>query len=132
MRVILLDTNIVSILFNEDNPMGPKCEAEIGDAQCYTSFMTRGELLPWPNVNRWGEERRQRLLVHIARYTVLLPDEETCAIWADTIAESRRCGRPMATSDAWIAATAKQWKLPLVTTNHRDFEHLSGLTPIPI
>jgi predicted nucleic acid-binding protein len=41
-------------------------------------------------------------------------------------------GRPMATSDAWIAATAIRWNLSLLTTDHRDFNHLKDLTLIPI
>lgn len=132
MRLLLLDTNIVSILFNVDHSLRSKCTKEIGDALCYMSFMTRGELLLWPKANRWGGERRANLDRHIAQFTALFPDEETCALWADVMAESRRAGRPMATADAWIAATAKQWELGLVTANHRDFDHLVGLKLIPI
>lgn len=132
MRVLLLDTNIVSILFNLDHPLRSKCVEEIGDQECFISFMTRGELLLWPNANGWGNERRQRLARHMAQFTMLLPDEETCSLWADVMAESRRVGRTMETADAWIAATAKQWDLALMTADHRDFNHLDGLTLIPI
>jgi predicted nucleic acid-binding protein len=62
----------------------------------------------------------------------LFPDENTCALWADIMAESRAAGRPMTVADAWIAAAARQWDLPLVTADHRDFEHLNGLTLIPL
>ncbi|MBI4903344.1 MAG: PIN domain-containing protein [Acidobacteria bacterium] len=33
----------------------------------------------------------------------------------------------MAFADAWIAATALQYGIPLVTADYRDFEHLAGL-----
>ena len=132
MRAILIDTNIVSILFVPHHALNRKCIDEIGDRHCCISFMTRAELLLWPKVNRWGDERRSRLFQHITEYTTLLPDEETCEIWADVMAESRRKGRPMEAPDAWIAATAMQWKLPLMTADHRDFNHLAGLTLIPI
>jgi len=38
----------------------------------------------------------------------------------------------MTPSDAWVAATAQQWNIPLVTADYRDFEHLDGLTLIPV
>ena len=48
------------------------------------------------------------------------------------MAESRRKGRPMEAPDAWIAATAMRWDMALMTADHRDFDHLAGLTLIPI
>jgi tRNA(fMet)-specific endonuclease VapC len=132
MRVYLLDTNIASYLFLPHHARYQKCVEEIDDRHCCISFMTRAELLLWPKVNRWGVDRRFKLLQHITSYTTLLPDEETCALWAGVMAESRWAGRPIATSDAWIAASAIRWELPLVTANHRDFDHLAGLILIPI
>jgi predicted nucleic acid-binding protein len=48
------------------------------------------------------------------------------------MAESRAAGRPVAASDAWIAAAARQWDLALATTDYHDFEHLDRLTLLPI
>ena len=48
------------------------------------------------------------------------------------MAESRMAGRPVTAPDAWVAAAARQWDLALVTADFRDFEHLDGLTLIPI
>ena len=132
MRTILIDTNIVSILFLPRHALYQKCIEEIGDRYCYIAFMTRAELLLWPKVNRWGDERRSRLFQHITTYTTLFPDEETCEIWAEVMAESRRKGRPMEAPDAGIAATAMRWDMALMTADHRDFDHLAGLTLIPI
>jgi predicted nucleic acid-binding protein len=94
--------------------------------------MTRGELLLWPRVNQWVSKRREDLRSHVDRYTTLLPDEDTCVVWADIIAESRLAGRPITVADAWVAAAARQWDLALVTADYRDFEHLDGLTLIPV
>lgn len=132
MKVILADTNIVSILFKLDHALRPKCVEAIDGQQCYVSFMTTAELLLWPNVNGWGYERRTHLSQHIAQFTTLFPDGDTCVAWAGIVAESRRAGRPITTADAWIAATAKRWKLALLTADYRDFEHLDGLTLIPV
>ncbi len=78
-----------------------------------------------------GTEARG-LRKHIGLCTTLFPDEETCLHWVDVVSESRLVGRPLTTADAWIAATARQWDLPLVTTDHRDFQHIRGLTLVPV
>jgi len=52
--------------------------------------------------------------------------------WADIVAESRLSGRPITAADAWIAATARQWDLALVTADYRDYEHIDGLTLVPV
>ena len=94
--------------------------------------MTRAELLMWPRVNRWGSRRHEELIHHIDLCTTLLPDEETCVFWADIMTDSRSAGRPLTAADAWVAAAALQFDLALVTADYRDFEHLDGLTLIPV
>ena len=94
--------------------------------------MTCGELLLWPRLNQWGSTRRQELTRHIDLCTTLLPDKDTCVVWADIMAESRVVGRPMTAADAWVAAAARQWNLALVTADYRDFEHLDDLKLIPV
>jgi tRNA(fMet)-specific endonuclease VapC len=39
-------------------------------------------------------------------------------------------GRPVDPSDAWIAATAIRYNLPLVTHNRRHFDGITGLQVI--
>ena len=132
MRVLLLDTNIVSILFKPDHALHAKCVGLASDNQLFISFMTRAELLLWPRQNQWGPKRAEELLKHVELCTTLFPDEETCVHWVGVVSESRLAGRPLTTADAWIAATARQWDLPLITTDYRDFEHLLGLTLVPV
>lgn len=69
---------------------------------------------------------------YVTGYVALLPDEETWEIWTEICAECRASGRPISASDAWIAAIARQWDLPLVTGNHRDFEAVAGLVLVSI
>ena len=132
MRVLLLDTNVVSILFKSEHSLYQKCFSVVGESQWFISFMTRAGLLLWPRVNRWGPTRRAELISHIDLCTTLFPDEDTFGIWADIMAESQVAGRPVTPSDAWVAAAARQWDLALVTADYRDFEHLDGLTLIPV
>lgn len=129
---LLLDTNIVSVLFKPDHTLQKKCYDVVDGNQCLISFMTRAELLLWPRINRWSTDRHSLLLQHIGQFTTLLPDDGICAIWADVMFESRKAGKPITASDAWIAATARRWNLVLVTTDYRDFEHLDKLTLVPI
>jgi predicted nucleic acid-binding protein len=132
MRVLLIDTNVVSILFKPDHSLYEKCFGIVAGSQWFISFMTRAELLLWPRVNQWGPKRRAELIRHVDLCTTLLPDEGTFGIWADIMSESRAAGRPISASDAWVAAAAKQWDLALVTADYRDFAHLDGLTLILI
>jgi predicted nucleic acid-binding protein len=132
MSVFLLDTNIVSILFKQDHPLNAKCARLLLRQQLAISFMSRAELLLWPKVNQWGPRRAKLLQDHLELYTTLFPNGETCELWSRIIADCFSLGRPMATADAWIAASARQWNLPLVTTDYRDFESVEGLSLVPI
>jgi predicted nucleic acid-binding protein len=132
MSVLLLDTNVVSILFKPDHSLHQSCFGIVSGHQWFISFMTRGELLLWPRANQWGSRRREELTNHIDLCTTLLPDEDTCVVWADIMAESRVTGWPITAADGWVAAAARQWDLALVTADYRDFEHLDGLTLIPV
>jgi len=60
----------------------------------------------------------------IHKYPVMVCTDAVCWEWAQLI---EMPGRPMPSSDAWIAATALAYKLPLVTHNRKDFEHISDL-----
>jgi predicted nucleic acid-binding protein len=96
------------------------------------SFTTRAELMLWPIANKWEGPRRAALAQHIALYTTLYPDEHTCAIWAEIVGQCRRAGRPIQTADAWIASAARQWGIPLATTDFRDYAAVEDLDIVPI
>ena len=108
MNVLLLDTNVVSILFNRNHPLRQTCIEAVACQQLVSSFMTRAELRLWPAANNWGVARRAALEQHTALYLTLYPDERTCAIWAELVDGCRRAGRPIRTAGAWIAASARQ------------------------
>ena len=114
MNVLLLDTNVVSILFNRRHSLRQTCIETVAGHQLVISFMTRAELLLWPATNNWGASRRAALEAHTALYLTFYPDEVTCAIWATIVDQCRRAGQPIHTADAWIAASVRQWGCPLV------------------
>ena len=53
-----------------------------------------------------------------------------CRRWAEVIDDGRRRRRPVATADAWVAATALFLDMPLVTNNESHFSSVPGLTVI--
>jgi predicted nucleic acid-binding protein len=132
VSVLLLDTNVVSILFNRNHTLRPYCIKAVAGRQLAIAFMTRAELLLWPTANNWGEQRRSTLVQHLALYTTLYPDERTCDIWVKVVDRCRRAGKPIQTADAWIASTARQWELPLVTADFGDYEAIDDLEVVPI
>jgi predicted nucleic acid-binding protein len=132
MSVLLVDTNIVSILFNRRHSLRQACIGAVAGHQLLISFMTQAELLLWPVSNNWGEPRCTALQEHMALYLTVYPDERTCAIWAEVVDQCRRIGRRIQTADAWIASAARQWDCPLVTTDFRDYGAIDDLNVVPI
>jgi predicted nucleic acid-binding protein len=49
------------------------------------------------------------------------------SLWIDAGA-----GQPIQTADAWIAASARQWRCPLVTTDFRDYDAIEDPDVVPI
>jgi predicted nucleic acid-binding protein len=132
VKAFPLDTNIVSILFNRKHPLRNSCIEAVAGSQLAISFMTRAELLLWPAANNWGDQRRSVLAEHLDLYTTLYPDARTCVIWVAIVDRCRRVGLSIQTADAWIASTAIQWSLPLVTTDFRDYAAIDNLEIVPI
>jgi predicted nucleic acid-binding protein len=132
VNVLLLDTNVVSILFNRNHSLRQICVEPVAGHHSVIAFMTRAELLLWPAANNWGAPRRAALEEHTALYLTLYPDERTCAIWTAVVDQCRRAGQAIQTADAWIAASALQWDCPLVTTDFRDYDAIEDLNIVPI
>jgi predicted nucleic acid-binding protein len=43
-----------------------------------------------------------------------------------------RAGQPILTAGAWIASAARQWRVPLVTADFRDYVAVGDLDVVPI
>ena len=68
-----------------------------------------------------------QLETSLQNYTVLPFDIALCRLWGEVRANCRAVGRPISPQDAWIAATALQHRMPLVTHNPADFEAIEEL-----
>ena len=89
---------------------------------------TRAELERWMLLRDWGKRRCAALREYLRAFVFVSADEAICLQWAKIQDQARRAGRPVSCADAWIAATALAFEVPLVTHNPDDFQ----LIPEPI
>jgi predicted nucleic acid-binding protein len=126
---ILIDTDVASYLFRGDT-QAARYRPHLRGRRVAVSFMTVAELDRWARERDWGAARRAALDDYLRRFAIYLVDRELCRRWADVVDGARRAGRPIQTADAWIAATALAYGLPLVTHNAGDYAGVAGLTLI--
>lgn len=126
---MLLDTNIVSYIYKGDSRAAAYQQHLLGH-QWYISFMTLAEIYRWPYAQNWAEPRRLALerFVH-SRFVILPFNQKLAWTWAEFAGRTMR-GQPMSIADSWIAATAMQHGMTLVTHNARHFKSVPGLTII--
>ena len=94
------------------------------------SFQTVAELLQGAYQANWGKARLNRLRAEMQRYVVAPFRIEMVEQFAQLRAHRRRIGHEIATTDAWIAATALWLACPVVTHNRRDFSDIPRLVVI--
>ena len=72
---VVLDTSVVSILFNEaDDRRYHYYQERLAGRRALISFQTVEELLYWRYARAWGEARALRLRDRIAGYEIVWPD----------------------------------------------------------
>jgi predicted nucleic acid-binding protein len=126
---VVVDTDVVSYLFKSDTRASlyrPHLDGQLP----IISFMSLAELERWTLARGWGARRRQDLLNYLRRYLIEPSSPNLCRLWAEATDSARRAGKPIMTADAWVAATALAYAVPLVTNNPSDFAGVAGLTII--
>ncbi|HLL99757.1 MAG TPA: PIN domain-containing protein [Pyrinomonadaceae bacterium] len=123
---IIVDTDVTSYLLKQDS------RAELYRPHLFglpkmISFMTLAELRRWEIQNNWGEKRKVKAREFLAAFAVVYADEKLCEYWAKIKSEEHKKGNPIDTADAWVAAAALMFGVPLVTHNRRHFENINGL-----
>ena len=94
------------------------------------SFMTVAELDRWAIQSKWGKARRTWLNRYLEAFVVLPFDRALCTKWAEVTVAAQARGYRIESADAWIAATALLYDLPLVTHNRGDYRGVPRLTII--
>ncbi len=128
MTQTVIDTSVVSYILKKHSLASVYWELLKG-RHLGVSFMTVAELYCWPLRHNWGEQRIVALRHHLWGYTVLPYTDAMSWEWAKI--KCRR-GRPISDPDAWIAATALLYEVPLVTHNPRHFLHIEGLEVLTV
>ncbi|MGC9973470.1 MAG: PIN domain-containing protein [Bryobacteraceae bacterium] len=126
MNSVVVDTDVVSFLF-KNHPIGSRYDSEVAGRSLLISFMTLAELDRWAIQARWGEARRNRLTKYLQPFVVLPYNRALCQKWAEVTVGAQASGYRIECADAWIAATALLYDLPLVTHNRGDYRGVAGL-----
>jgi tRNA(fMet)-specific endonuclease VapC len=126
MDSVLLDTDVFSYILKNDS-RGRAYQSHIQGKRACLSFMTVAELYRWTIMRNWQSKRVDQMRNEIKQHVVIPFDDAMAWQWAQIMSQK---GRPMASSDAWIAATAVRYDIPLVTHNRQHFAHVPGLRTI--
>ena len=126
---VLVDTDVISFLA-KDHPLASNYAKVLHGKSVLVSVISIGEIEYGMESRGWGQSRREQMRTLVAGFTPMSPDTETARTWAFVKAECERKGRPIGHADAWIAATALRFNVPLITHNARDFESVPDLTVI--
>jgi predicted nucleic acid-binding protein len=124
--IVVVDTNVISYIFKKDT-RAALYETVLEDKLLVIAAQSLAELELMPLVNNWENKRHAALRSHLKRYVLIEATEAVCLFWAKIQANAIKQGRPISVGDAWIAATALAYQLPLVTHNPRDFKNVQGL-----
>jgi predicted nucleic acid-binding protein len=123
----VVDTDVVSFLF-KNHPLAPEYQTILAGRRLAVSLMTIAEIEYGMEVKNWGPTRRDLMRRFLTRFTPLMPDADTARMWARIKSGCEKKGRPITFADAWIAASALQLNLPLVTHNAADYRAVEALT----
>lgn len=126
---LVLDTDVVSFLYKRDT-RARLYEPHLNDPPFIVSFMSLAELRRWTLERNWDEKRRQELEEYLTRYLILHSEDQMCVRWAQAVNGAKLNGRPISPADAWIAATALLFDVPLVTHNGAHYSGIDGLRVI--
>ena len=123
---IVVDTDIVSYIFKKDT-RSELYEPHLIQVPKFISFMTFAELRRWKFQSNWSEIKNKKFEKLLSDYGVVYADEELCNLWARITINAQKKGRPIEMADAWVAAVALMFDVPLVTHNRKHFENVESL-----
>jgi len=121
-----LDTNAVSALFEGDAALLARLAPV---SRLALPVMVVGEYRYGLLRSRHRKQLAALLDDLVAASELLLVDDETTHVYAQTRERLRAQGRPLPENDVWIAALCRQHSRALVTRDS-DFEHVEGLKVI--
>ena len=127
---IVLDSNIVSYVFNRDS-RALYYEERISGHHPVISFQTLQEAWYGAYSRRWGARRMGKLEAHLERYSVVWPNGDLVGVCARLRAERKTAGRELEMADPRTAATAMLASCPLAA-HDRDYSGIPDLQLIQL
>jgi tRNA(fMet)-specific endonuclease VapC len=110
---VLLDTSVVvEYLRQQDQSLIGQLE---GTDELYLPLTALGELLYGAHKSKDKEQTLQDVYKFLQIRSLLIPDEATAEWYGQITAGLAKAGTPIPKNDSWIAATALEHDLPLVT-----------------
>lgn len=125
MSRILLDTSAYSAAERGNEPLA---EAIRRASEVVLTPVVLGELRAgfMSGERRIENEKKLSLFLELPRVTVVPMGEETAHCYAVIKTALKKAGTPIPINDVWIAASAMQYGLTVVTTDN-DFERVSQI-----
>jgi tRNA(fMet)-specific endonuclease VapC len=120
---VILDTNALSAFVDGEPAVG---EALKRAARVAVPVMVLGEYRYGIAESRHRATYEAWLATHLGDFEVLGVTEETTVAYAALRVALRRSGRPIPANDTWIAALARQHRLPVLSRD-QHFDAVSGL-----
>jgi tRNA(fMet)-specific endonuclease VapC len=130
-ETILLDTDVASYLF-KNSPRADKFRPLIKDKRLAVAFVSVAELFKWTLKRRWSAHKTTQLESALRRYLIVPFDRDLAWAWARLVATCEDAGRPIAPSDAWVAAAALRYDMALATNNVKHFEVVESLCGVKL
>ena len=122
----LLDTSTISNWMR--NPLQGTVEPYLQPpGSAAISFQTLAELLVWTTSPTLPPGYRRQVLDFISTATVLQSNDDVARHYAAIVRRRISAGRPENPKDAWIAATALAYGLPLITFDRHGFNDIPDL-----
>lgn len=125
MSAFIIDTNVYSGLLRGE----PGSVKALRSAhEIHLPLVVLAELLAGFAAGTRAPRNGHQLAQFMAspRVHLMKPDEKTAQIYADVFGDLRRRGTPIPTNDLWIAALARQHRLPLLSFD-AHFRAVRGL-----
>ena len=119
----LLDTNIAIEVLRGDQALWERLRKE---RELFMNVVVLGELCFGAAKSDRREPNRARVSELASRMTILSCDEETSFVYGEIKSRLKGKGRLIPTNDVWIAATAIQHELALLTRD-AHFDVVEGL-----
>jgi tRNA(fMet)-specific endonuclease VapC len=120
---LILDTNALSAFADGDESLRPLIESE---ADLAIPVVVLGEYLYGIHQSRFRQRYQRWLAANLTLFAMLAVGRETAQRYAEIRRELRTAGHPLPTNDVWIAALAREYRMPVVSRD-RHFEAVTGL-----